>query len=327
VKPAFGLNASRNVGALALNKIAGRVAILMATKNGAAFLDEQLRSLADQSYPSIDVWVSDDGSTDDTPAILADWRQRWAKGRFEQSEGPRKGFAENFRALVSNQDIEAEYFAFCDQDDLWEPEKLEKAIGWMRGRDDAAPLLFCSRTLTVSECGKPTGQSPLFRRKPSFRNALVQSLAGGNTMVLNRAARDCVATASARTGFVSHDWWAYLLVTGAGGEVGYSATPLVRYRQHAGNQVGANTSWQAKGARLIQLFKGQFADWTDRNLHGLDQNRDLLTPDAIAALDLFASARKGSFVSRIRSLRRSGVYRQTLLGTVVLWTAVAFGWM
>ena len=84
--------------------------------------------------------------------------------------------------------------------------------------------------------------SPLFRRPPSFRNALVQSLAGGNTMVLNRPARDLVALASRRARFVSHDWWAYLLVTGAGGAVHYSAKPLVRYRQHAHNLVGANTS-------------------------------------------------------------------------------------
>ena len=112
----------------------------------------------------------------------------------------------------------------------------------MRTQDGSLPLLFCSRTLTITESGTPVGMSPLFRRTPSFRNALVQSLAGGNTMVLNRAARDIVALASRRARFVSHDWWAYLLVTGAGGVVHYSAKPLVRYRQHAQNLVGANTS-------------------------------------------------------------------------------------
>ena len=167
----------------------------------------------------------------------------------------------------------------------------------------------------------------MFRREPSFRNALVQSLAGGNTMVFNRAARDCLAVASDRTNFVSHDWWSYLLVTGAGGVVQYSTSPLVRYRQHAGNQVGANTSWRARCVRLRLLFRGQFAEWTENNLQGLDRNRDLLTPDAIAALEPFVRARKGNLVSRIRNLRRSGVYRQTLLGTVLLWCAVVFGRM
>ena len=270
---------------------------------------------------------SDDGSTDGTLAILADWRNRWAKGSFELLAGPQNGFAENFRSLISNRDIKADYFAFCDQDDLWEADKLERAVGWMLTRDSAAPLLFCSRTLTISESGKPIGQSPLFRREPSFRNALVQSLAGGNTMVFNLAARDCLAIASDRTNFVSHDWWSYLLVTGAGGIVQYSTSPLVRYRQHAGNLVGANTSWRARCVRLSLLFRGQFAEWTENNLQGLDRNRDLLTPDAIAALEPFVRARKGNLVSRIRNLRRSGVYRQTMLGTVLLWCAVVFGRM
>jgi hypothetical protein len=146
-------------------------------------------------------------------------------------------------------------------------------------------------------------------------------------MVLNRVARERLAAASARTGFVSHDWWAYLIVTGAGGIVRYSSVPLVRYRQHPGNQVGANTSWRARWARLMLLFQGQFSDWTDTNLEGLDRNRDLLTPDAIAALELLASARKGNLVACLRNLRRSGVYRQTWTGTVMLWSAVAFGWM
>ena len=299
------------------------MAIWLATRNGAAFLDEQLRSLAAQTHPSIDIWASDDGSTDGTLAILSDWQGRWTKGSFSIGEGPGGGFAENFRALISNQ-ADADFFACCDQDDLWEPHKLEAALAWMRSQDASLPLLFCSRTLTISESGVPIGMSPLFRRKPSFRNALVQSLAGGNTMVLNRAARDIVALASRRVRFVSHDWWMYQLVTGAGGSVRYSPEPLVRYRQHAENLVGANTSWSARLGRLRLLLGGRFIAWNDMNLAGLEENRDLLTPDAVEAMELFAQARKGGLLARIASLRRSGVYRQTPQGTLALWAALAF---
>jgi glycosyltransferase involved in cell wall biosynthesis len=303
------------------------VAIWLATRNGAAFLDEQLRSLAGQTHPSIDVWASDDGSTDGTPAILSDWQGRWEKGVFRICEGPRGGFAENFRALISNDAAEADFFACCDQDDLWEAHKLESALAWMRSEDASLPLLFCSRTLNISELGAPIGTSPLFRRKPSFRNALVQSLAGGNTIVLNRAARDVVALASRRAHFVSHDWWMYQIVTGAGGIAHYSPEPLVRYRQHAENLVGANTSWRARLGRLRRLRGGQFAEWNDVNLASLEKNRDLLTPDAIEALELFARARKSKLPSAIAGLRRSGVYRQTPQGTLALWVALALGLM
>lgn len=303
----------------------GRVAVLMATCNGAAFVDEQLRSVLWQSHPFIDVWVSDDGSTDTTPQILADWATRWHKGLFIRLDGPRKGFAENFRKLICQDEIEADYFAFCDQDDLWEPEKLERALDWMRGQDQSLPLLFCSRTCNVSERGDDIGRSPLFRRAPSFQNALVQSLAGGNTMVFNRAARDVLARASRRASFVSHDWWTYLLVTGSGGLVEYSPVPLVRYRQHGRNQVGANTSWRARLSRLQRLLAGQFAAWTDCNLQGLESNRDLMTQEAVRSLQYLASTRSGHALSRLVSLHRSGAYRQTAAGNLVLWGATFFG--
>lgn len=303
------------------------MAVLLATKDGAAFIDEQLRSLADQTHDAMDVWVSDDGSTDDTLEILSVWRNRWAKGTFNISEGPRLGFAENFRALLSNPSIEADCVAFCDQDDLWESRKLETALAWMSSQDQSMPLLFCSRTLTISQTGEPIGMSPLFKRAPSFRNALVQSLAGGNTMVLNQSAWKRLALASRRASFVSHDWWAYQMVTGAGGVVHYHRDPLVRYRQHASNLVGANTSWTARFARLRMLAGGRFSAWNDVNLAALEKNRDLLVPEAVRVLDLFARARGGNLIAAMASLHRSGVYRQTRRGTLALWLAVAFGWM
>lgn len=303
------------------------VAILLATRNGAAFLDEQLQSLAQQTHTAIDVWASDDGSSDTTRDILTAWQERWSRGSFRISNGPQKGFAENFRALICNREIQADFFAFCDQDDIWHSRKLELAIEWMAAEDAGLPLLFCSRTTTVSGTGVPIGHSPLFRRQPSFRNALVQSIAGGNTMVLNRAARDRLADASDRTGFVSHDWWAYTIVTGAGGVTRYSATPLVQYRQHDANVVGANNTWRARLARLKGLLHGQFARWNETNLEGLGKNRDLLTDEARATLDAFADARRGGLFHAMASLRKSGVYRQAMGGTLLLWAAIALGLM
>ncbi|QND65742.1 glycosyltransferase family 2 protein [Mesorhizobium loti] len=302
-----------------------RVAVLMGTKDGAAFIDEQLQSLLAQSHPLVDLWISDDGSIDGTTAIIETWKSRWSKGRMTLVEGPRQGFAANFRSMILDRRIEADCYAFCDQDDIWEPDRLESAVSWMQAQDAKTPLMCCSRTATMTETGSLVGRSPLFARPPSFRNALVQSIAGGNTMLLNAAARDLLARASARTGFVSHDWWAYLIVTAAGGIVRYDPRPLVRYRQHAANLVGANVSWRARVSRLGRLFKGEFAGWTDLNLDGLAVNRDLLTEDAAACLDLFTRGRQGGLFRRLAALRKSGVYRQTLSGTLGLYLAFILG--
>ncbi|RWO64617.1 MAG: glycosyltransferase family 2 protein [Mesorhizobium sp.] len=303
-----------------------RIAVLMGTKDGAAFIEEQLQSLLEQSHPLVDLWISDDGSTDGTTAIIETWKSRWRpKGRMTLVEGPRQGFAANFRSMIVDRRIEADCYAFCDQDDIWETDRLESAISWMRTQDAKTPLMFCSRTATMTETGSLVGHSPLFARPPSFRNALVQSIAGGNTILLNAAARDLLARASTRSGFVSHDWWAYLIVTAAGGIVRYDPRPLVRYRQHAANLVGANVSWKARFSRLGRLFKGEFAGWTDLNLDGLAVNRDLLTEDATACLDLFIRGRNGGLSRRLAGLRQSGVYRQTVSGNIGLYLAFILG--
>ncbi|MER8753571.1 glycosyltransferase family 2 protein [Mesorhizobium sp. M1050] len=302
-----------------------RIAVLMGTKDGAAFIDEQLQSLLAQSHRLVDLWISDDGSIDGTTAIIEAWQSRWPKGRMTLVEGPRQGFAANFRSMILDRRIDADGYAFCDQDDIWEPDRLESAIRWMQAHDAKTPLMFCSRTATMTETGSLVGHSPLFDRPPSFRNALVQSIAGGNTILLNAAARNLLARACARTAFVSHDWWAYLIVTAAGGIVHYDPRPLVRYRQHAANLVGANVSWKARASRLGRLFKGEFAGWTDLNLDGLAVNRDLLTEDAAACLDLFIRGREGGLFRRLAGLRKSGVYRQTVSGTLGLYLAFIVG--
>lgn len=300
-----------------------KVAVLVGVYNGDRYLSEQLVSLADQLFPNIDIWISDDGSTDGSIERLNQAKLKWAKGRFEILAGPGEGFAENFRSLLVNDNIDADYFAFCDQDDIWLPAKLSTAIGWLSDQPESAPALYCSRTRIVDDEGRHVGYSPLFRRPSSFRNALVQSIAGGNTMVMNRSARRLVAEASRRSGFVSHDWWCYLIVTGAGGAVHYAAEAQIDYRQHAGNLVGANGSIMSKLGRSSFLFRGGFAAWMDRNISGLKVCEDLLSPDARLVLGQVASLRHKPMLKRIWALYSSGVYRQTFTGQIGLYLACA----
>ena len=97
---------------------------------------------------------------------------------------------------MTNPAIDGDYFAFCDQDDLWDEDKLAEALDWLEKQPADTPALYCTRTRTVDERGSEIGLSPLFRRRPSFRNAIVQSIAGANTMVMNKAAWLIVREAS-----------------------------------------------------------------------------------------------------------------------------------
>jgi glycosyltransferase involved in cell wall biosynthesis len=304
--------------------MAAQVTVLLGTYNGERFLDEQLQSIIRQSYSNWQIIVSDDGSTDSTPALLKRYQQQLGEKRLRIIEGPQKGFAANFMALADALEIQTEYFAFSDQDDIWHPEHLERALRWMRLIDGNIPALYCGRTRLVQDSGQPFGISPLFCRPPSFSNALVQSLAGGNTMVFNRSAQQLLAQTS-ELPIVSHDWWLYMLVSGAQGHIHYSEEPTVDYRQHGGNLIGANSSIKDRIYRIRRMFAGHFQDWNDINLAALSQCQELLSEDNRKILHTFTSARRGGVLTRLHGMVSAGIYRQTTPGNLALALAAILG--
>jgi glycosyltransferase involved in cell wall biosynthesis len=303
-----------------------RIAILLATYNGERFLGEQLDTLRKQKHAGrIDVWASDDGSSDRTHEVLAQVQASWRGGEFHVIQGPGRGFAENFRSLILKPDITADYYAFCDQDDLWDADKLATAIEWLQGVPAEKAGVYCSRTRIIDLEGRPIGASPLFARPPSFRNAIVQSIAGANTMVLNHTAWTLLVEASRENSFISHDWWTYLIVTGAGGTVHYCPQPRIGYRQHSENLVGSNNGFAARLSRYRFLLRGRFADWMDNNLTGLRRCEWLLTEDAKRVLSEMERVHSGSLPVRLANLLRSGAYRQSLGADLGLYLACLLG--
>lgn len=298
------------------------VAILLAHYNGAAMLGEQLQSLSAQTHRDWSLILSDDGSSDAWMDIATDFTKSEPGRRIWLTNGPRRGFAQNFASLIALAGPSVPYAAFCDQDDVWCPAKLETAIAALKTVSPGQPALYCGRTMVVDQNLQPLHMSPYFARPPDFRNALVQNIGGGNTMVLNRAALDLLQDTIHHTdGIVSHDWWTYQLVSGAGGEVIYDPEPHVLYRQHAGNLVGANGGWRARVARLLRLLKGEFRAWNTANTAALEKSKHWLTPEARDTLAQFSKARQGRLGVRLASLSRSGAYRQTRQGQCALWLA------
>lgn len=298
-----------------------KVAVLLCTMQGQRFLAEQLNSIAIQSHPRWAIWASDDGSGDHTHAILEYYQAHWGRDRISIHDGPAEGSTANFLSLTCRADIDADHFAYADQDDVWESDKLERAVDWLQTVPAEVPALYGSRTLLVDTRNQHIGYSPLFTKAPGFRNALVQSIAGGNTMVFNRAARDLLRRAGENVEAITHDWWAYMLISGCGGRVHYDPYPTVRYRQHEGNQFGSNATVLAQASRARQLLQGRFRGWVDSNLRALERVYPLLTPENQRVLDTFVRARQRSLPQRLRGLREAGIFRQTLLGNLGLTAA------
>jgi glycosyltransferase involved in cell wall biosynthesis len=288
----------------------------MCTYNGATYLRAQLDSFGEQTYKNWRLIVSDDGSTDDTIKILEEYRQRWGSEKIEIRRGPNQGFCQNFLSLAIDPAIRSDFFAFSDQDDVWLPEKLEVALATIDS-NSAIPFLYCGRTSYVKDDLQPYAHSPLLAFPGTFRNALVQSMAGGNTMVFNRSAKRLLEAAG-RLNPVSHDWWLYQLVSGSGGRIYYDPNSHVLYRQHPRALVGGNSTLWNKFERVGMLMQGRFKNWTDQNLKALVAAKPLLTHDSLQILELFIKLRHSTIKNRFRMLEVCGLYRQTWRGTVSL---------
>lgn len=298
-----------------------KVAILLSTYNGERFLAEQLESLLAQTHRNWVIYASDDGSTDSTLAILHKYQERIGKDRLFILNGPRQGFAKNFMSLVKSLLVTADCFAFCDQDDVWLPNKLEKSLRFVEAVPTEIPALYCSRTHLIDEGGNSIGFSPLFSKPPSFANALVQSIAGANTMLLNRAAMELLKRTDDNAIIISHDWWAYILVSGYAGKIFYDAEPSILYRQHGSNLIGSNSSLFDRVIRLRKMFRGTFKYWNDSNLNALGAFQSSLAQKCQNTLAHFESARNAGFFRRLYLMWKAGVYRQTIFGNIGLFVA------
>ncbi|MBV4485767.1 glycosyltransferase family 2 protein [Pseudomonas sp. SWRI153] len=300
------------------------VAILLCTYNGRPFLKEQIESFIAQTHKNWTLYVSDDGSSDGTLAVFEEYRNLIATNRIKIFAGPRTGFAQNFISLIRNDQIIADYFAFSDQDDIWFQDKLERSIDQLKLLPQNLPAMYCSRTRLIDENRNIIGYSPKFIRNPNFQNALIQSIAGANTMLINNSTRKLLNCIPADINIIAHDWLTYLLTSGCGGTVIYDIQPTLDYRQHSGNVIGANTGIKERIIRFGKVIDGQFRNWSDSNLKVLDCVETELTATSRKTINEFKQGRESNFFKRIYLLKKSGIYRQTLKGNISLCLAILF---
>lgn len=296
----------------------------MCTYNGDRFIAEQLASLERQSHKNWTLAVSDDGSNDQTLEIVETFSRHLASDRVKVVAGPKKGFASNFLSLTARDDINADYYAWSDQDDVWREDKLQAALAWIATIPQDTPALYCARSEIIDDLGTSKGFSPLFTRPPHFSNALVQSIAGGNTMIFNQAARRLLQEAGSEITVPSHDWWAYQLISGVGGVIHYDQQPSVRYRQHNANLIGSNATWCARLKRIRMVFQDRFNGWNTQNISALESMRHHLKREHAERLADFKAAQRQRLLQRIASVRRAGLHRQTRLQNFALALAVLF---
>lgn len=217
-----------------------KVNILLSTYNGEAFLACQLDSLLAQDYPNIEIYVRDDGSKDATRDIIRDYAARSGEGRRvvfindPASSPPEK--LKNLRHNLSfwtllGESGEADYYAFCDQDDYWEADKVSRGVAALEAKGGEKPLMYSSSFDYYDENLVRTG-SPAQPPLPiGFKDVVFYAPAFGFTILMNRKLRDLALSASDLTG-MPHDCWTEMLAT-LFGEFVYDSAKTARYRRHS----------------------------------------------------------------------------------------------
>jgi glycosyltransferase involved in cell wall biosynthesis len=313
------------------------VHILMATHQGERFIEEQLASIKAQTHTRWSLIVSDDGSQDSTLEKIHQFAAQCKNTHPVQvMAGPEAGFVYNFVHLIQSLDLtqlRGDLFAFADQDDVWMPDKLERAVAFHLAHGSVGhlgmsqPLLYASTAEICAADLKPLGLSRAPRQPLRFKAALVENVISGHTMVANAALMDIYQKIQPGH-WVWHDWTACLIALGCGGGVHVDERPSVFYRQHGQNAIGVKTGWVNGLRRLQAVGQGRYHTWLGLNvlgLHDIWDDLDVQSQEATRELERLLAATNP--IERLRVARRAGFERQGWRGQLAFWGLCALGWV
>ena len=233
----------------------------MSTYNGERFLEEQLDSILCQEDVNVSLLVRDDGSKDNTCQILSDYALKHQNIELKLCENV--GFVKSFSELVKmavTLDIDADYYAFADQDDIWMPQKLAMACSVLATKDNSKPNLFTSNSMQIDAEGR---ELELFHKgpEPKFRkgNVLVFGTEQGCSMVFNRKAVEIYS--EHEPSLTWHDRWLYHICYFLG-SVTYDHQPLFYYRRHEKNALANHKAGSLEGepSKIVRVYRILFVE-------------------------------------------------------------------
>lgn len=227
------------------------VQILISTYNGEKYFKDQIESIIKGDFESYEIFVRDDNSTDNTLNIASEFQN---SAKLKIIQGSNIGVIKSFFELLKFSD-DAAFYAFSDQDDAWYPDKLTRAVESLGSLPEDKPAMFFSRMDIVNENLMHMTYSNIPLHKPCLQNALVENIATGATVIINKAARDLILT-KLPDFCIMHDWWVYLVVS-AFGNIVYDEKPLIKYRQHGSNVVGYKVGFLNSFISRLKRFNKQ----------------------------------------------------------------------
>lgn len=298
-----------------------KILILISTYNGEKYLKAQLDSLFSQSYQDFKLIVRDDASTDGTKEILKTYDIELLPS--SENLGVKKSFETLLKYACKNSD--SKYFMFCDQDDVWNKDKIKKTFEKMLELEnlygDNIPLLVHTDLEVVNE-KLETLSSSMWKsehinpRANTLNKLLMQNTITGCTMMINRTL--AMKSLSISSKAIMHDWWIGLIV-GSFGKIGFIEESTMKYRQHGKNDTGAkNYNYKF----IINKLK-KFSDINiDKNIFQakefLEEYKDQLDEKSKKMLEDFSTIKEKPYLQRVSIIFKYNLFKYGIIRNIGL---------
>ena len=303
-----------------------KVNILLSTYNGARFLWEQLDSLQSQDYPNISIYVRDDGSTDNTISLLQEYQAKYPNMKL--ATGKNVGYIRSFYELVhSCGGNDNELYAFCDQDDVWEPQKISRSVAMIQASLDPSMTVYFSRMKLVDENLQQFGLSS----NPRFIDfgSTLMGISYGCTVVFSSGVRRLFLEANP-SNMLAHDWWVCLIAASFGHLV-YDIQPQVQYRHHGSNTTAGYRAnfFQRLKFRMKEVierffYKKPTVDFLQQSKQFMATYNNISSEKRVVVEELVALKGK-NFLSRLHYVFAPKVYTNDSLDNAALKLMIILG--
>lgn len=302
------------------------VAIIMATYNGEQYVEEQIHSILASTYQDFELFIFDDGSKDSTPLkvekIVAEYPSKVHLFRNETN----LGVAGNFLQALCRTTMD--YVMFCDQDDVWKPNKIAVTLKRMRHMEaqngKGIPMAVFTDANVVDKDLKEINASffcsnHLNPRKTDLAHLLMENKLIGCTVMVNAALRKILQGNRIPEKEKYHDWWV-ALIAAAFGKIGYVNDKTLSYRQHGGNLVGGSGFTAYLSNRLASLKSQRTAILAleDQAAEFLSLYGEQLNEETRYIFRTFSELRQESYLQRRLLLLRMGYLKSGLIRNIGL---------
>ena len=300
------------------------VAVLISTYNGEKYISEQIESVLRQNTKAkITIIVRDDGSSDNTPKILADYQKTY--DNIEVIIGENLGFTASFFSLFQYAiDQGYEYYAFCDQDDYWLADKIETALKALH--DINCPCLYSCCSKVVNENLEDMGTTTQKQYRPiTFMNTAIQGICPGHNQIINKKLAKLVKDNTVICDeLYAHDLW-ITNIAAVTGKIIFDNEPHTLYRQHEGNYSGYGKNrivWIKDHYRKLKKRRGK--KLSAQLYYFIKCYGCYISDKDKAEVDMFFEAQT-NIITRIRYAMKSKLYRQKMSETLMFKIVYIFG--